>query len=122
MQRGGDVGTDTEVSIEQGVNLQNDGTTTSDATMCTTSYMPISNSSSVEWGNTNGNIGIICEYKDGYAFSDYWGPNRNPRTVNLTGGSNVKYIRASFPIGSIDFCYVRDVTNDVYLYRGSRVV
>lgn len=89
--------------------------------MCTTSYMPISNSTSVKWGNTNGSIGMLCEYEDGYTFSDYWMPNANPRTVNLTGGTNVKYIRASFPMGTLDYCYVLDVTNNVYLYKGSKV-
>ena len=122
MQReGGDVGTDTEVTFEQDVKLQNSGTTTTDLTMCTTSYMPISNSKTVRWGNTNGNIGILCEYKDGYTFSDYWEATQNPRTINLTGGTNVKYIRASFPIATLDYCYVLDVTNNVYLYKGSKV-
>ena len=118
---GGDVGTDTYVTFEQGVKLQNNGTTTTDSTMCTTSYMPISNSTNVKWGNTNGSIGILCEYKDGYTLSDYWAGNTNPRIVKLTGGTNVKYIRASFPMDTLDYCYVLDVTNNVYLYKGSKV-
>lgn len=107
--------------VEYGVKLDasGSGSLIEDATMATTNFLPIENSSSVTWGNSQGSTGFMYEYDDDKGKVDYWTAKTNPRTAAIKATS--KFIRASFDAETLDYCYVKDETNGIYLFKGSKV-
>ena len=94
---------------------------------CVSSYIPTNGALriTIRWASAPADFSTISamnEYLEGYVYRDYWAFRTEAmRTVNLTGGANSKFIRVCFPIDSLDDCYVKDETNDVYLWKGANV-
>ena len=107
------------VTIENGVTLQNSGTTTTNSTMSTVGFVSCKPSTQIKWGVTGGTLGTLCEYKEDGTFVDWWGPNQNPRTINVSANSTK--VKASFSTAHLDNAYIYDVTNSEYLWKGNNV-
>lgn len=95
---------------------------------CASSYIPTNGALqiTVNWVSTPaeqiGVISVMNEYLEGYVYRDYWSyQGAGKRTITLTGGANSKFIRVCLPIDRLDDCYVKDETNDVYLWKGANV-
>lgn len=107
------------VAIENGVALQNNGTTTADSMMSTVGFVSCKPSTQIKWGVTGGTLGNLCEYKEDGTFVDYWGGNQNPRTINVSANSTK--VKASFSTANLANAYIYDVTNGEYLWKGDNV-
>lgn len=70
---------------------------------------------SVTW--TVGGGGRAVFYDEHYSYVDYW--NLNVATRNCP--ANVRYIRISFPMATIDDCYIYDNTHNKYIWKGKNV-
>lgn len=94
---------------------------------CVSNFIPINGALriTVNWVSTPDTtkaVSVMNEYLEGYVYRDYWSYQGNgKRAITLTGGANSKFIRVCFPIDSLDDCYVKDETNDVYLWKGANV-
>lgn len=109
----------TEVSIENGVVLQNNGQTTINTIMSTVGFVSCKPSTQIKWGVTGGTLGILCEYKEDGTCVDYWGSYQNPRTINVSANSTK--VKASFSTAHLANAYIYDVTNSAYLWKGDNV-
>ena len=108
-----------QAPIENGVALQNNGTTTANASMSTVGFVTCNPNTQIKWGVTGGTLGVLCEYKEDGTFVDYWGAQSNPRTINVTANSTK--VKASFSTANLADAYIYDVTNGVYLWKGDNV-
>ena len=107
--------------IRDGVELKVDGTLNGSSTTMSTVMGPVicKPSTRIKWGVTGGKLGILCEYKEDGTFVDYWTAASNPREIAVS--NETKLVRASFSTANIEDAYIYDVTNGVYLWKGSNV-
>lgn len=105
--------------IEHGVTLNNDGTTSADSSMSTVGFVPTNGATSIKWGVTGGQNGILCEYTEAEVKQDYWGGSKNPRTVNIKSSSTL--VKASFSTAHLNYAYIMNAATGEYLWKGSKV-
>ena len=107
------------VTIENGVELNGAGITTSNSTMSTVGFVSCNPSTQIRWGVTGGTLGNLCEYREDDTFVDYWVGSQNPRTISVSANSTK--VKASFSTAHLANAYIYDVTNSEYLWKGDNV-
>ncbi len=108
-----------EAIIETGYELQADGSLKASANYCVVGHIMINGGESITWGIPQGIVGYLVEYAEDGSRLDYWRGNSNERTI--TTKSATKLIKACFPLSSMDDAFIRDNTNDKYLWKGKNV-
>ena len=89
-------------------------------TMSIVGFVDCQPDTDILWGVGNGGQnGILCEYDIDMKYIDYWGVHGNPRKIHIK--NNTFKIRASFTTEHLDYAYIYDETNDVYLWKGKYV-
>ena len=64
----------------------------------------------------------LAMYDVNKAYKDYYGHTPDPRTITTQNlGTIWKFLRNSIPLNKIDDCYVKDETNNTYLFKGFNV-
>ena len=82
-------------------------------------FVPCTPSTNIKWGVTGGTLGNLVEFNDSKSVVGYWTPNANPRTI--AASSETRYVKASFQTSRLDYAYIYDATNQIYLWKGSKV-
>lgn len=108
------------VVIEDGYELNNNGTLKESANYFVVGFIGINGGESITWGMSSGAIGYLCEYDGNGNVLDYWaGQGRNSRAITTKSAS--KQIKACFLLSQKDSAYILDNTNGKYLWKGANV-
>lgn len=105
--------------IVNGYELTNQGTETASSTMSIVGPINCNPGIQITWGIEGGSMGNLCEYNDSGGFIDYWSATLNPRTKGMS--NNTKMLKATFQTSYLDYSYIHDNTNSVYLWKGINV-
>ena len=109
-------------TLSDGNTINSGGTIIGNSEYSLSDYIPIENSTKIEWCNNDVNTSsMLIEYNENKEYIDYWNPNASTRTITLTGGISTKYLRVAIKKSVIDKSYIIDITNKKYLFRGSNV-
>ena len=99
--------------------MRQDGSVAADETMSTVGFVQTDGATSIKWGVTGGQLGMLCEYAADGTRNDYWSASANPRTVTIKSSST--QVKASFSTANLDDAYIYDNTNGKYLWKGKNV-
>lgn len=106
--------------IVNGVELWAFNEIKSNDTMSIVGFVDCQPDTDILWGVGNGGQnGILCEYDIDMKYIDYWGALRNPRKIHIK--NNTFKIKATFATEYLDYAYIYDETNGVYLWKGKYV-
>lgn len=107
------------IRIVNGYELTSKGAEASSSTMSVVGPINCNSGIQITWGVEGGSMGNLCEYNDSGGFIDYWGATMNPRTKGMS--NNTKMLKATFQTSYLDYSYIHDNTNSVYLWKGINV-
>lgn len=109
------------VVIEDGYELQQDGTIKQNDKYFVVGPVPVNGGESITWGmpSNSGTVGYLVEYNAEGGRVDYWRGNSNSRTI--TTKSSTKTIKACFLVNYKEGSYILDNTNGKYLWKGANV-
>lgn len=108
-----------KITILSGFELDKTGANVANKSMSIVGFVPCRPSTKIKWGVTSGTLGTMCEFNEAKTLVDYWTPQSNPRTI--TAASGTRYVKAAFQTSRLDYAYIYDVTNVVYLWKGINV-
>lgn len=74
----------------------------------------------VKTGYTQAGALYIILYSSSKTVKDHFSPNANPKEISFTAGQ-IGYVRCTMLLSELDNCYVYDVTNGSYLWKGDNV-
>lgn len=97
------------------INSQGIQTNSSSDYYTNITYLPVESGIEVNFGGT-GYLGAICEYNENFVFL------RRNTTKTFTLRNDTKYIRWHFESTSLSSVYIKDNTNDSYIFVGSEYV
>lgn len=114
------------ITFTENYKLDSDGNEVAESGTLLSSYIPISNSTSVTY---YGMTAFLAEYNADKVWLDYWNAKKDSsgnmitgaRKVNLTGGTSTAYMRFCVLATNKDNCYLYDETNKIYLFKGRNV-
>ena len=107
------------VAILHGFEIDKTGANVVNANRSIVGFVPCTPSTNIKWGVTGGTLGNLVEFNDSKSVVGYWTPNANPRTI--AASSETRYVKASFQTSRLDYAYIYDATNQIYLWKGSKV-
>lgn len=107
------------VTIEHGVALQSNGTTTPNETMSTVGFVPIDGAAKILIGVSGGKLGTSCTYTEEGVLKGYNSTANNPRASTI---SDAALIKVSFSTEYLENAYIIDVHTGKYLWAGSNVL
>lgn len=104
--------------IINNIKLEQNGITSKDNRMSTIGYVDCQPNTQITWG-INGGLGRLLEYNENLITVDFWEPRANPRTIPIS--NTTTKLKASFETANLDYAYIYDETNGVYLWKGKNV-
>ena len=110
-----------KIMILNGYELSLDGKNYQNKDMSVVGPIDCKQGISITWGvGREGIFGRLCEYDKNGNNLDYWNPMSNPRTITLSKSATTN-IKASFSTKDLNYAYIYDNTNNVYLWKGDFV-
>lgn len=110
-----------KITILNGYELSLDGKNYQNKDMSVVGPIDCKQGISITWGvGREGILGRLCEYDKNGSNLDYWNPMSNPRTVTSSNSATTN-IKASFSTKDLDYAYIYDETNKMYLWKGDFV-